>query len=126
MRRVLLSAITLSACDESSFFFSSLFFTSFTIFMRAAKGPFRATIWEQPLTVEVGPMGAGRRSLAVVGRRVGRSIMAGLAAVWWWYCEPGRFRVVCPIQHLHERLRQSSCVWGCSCVCVCACAPLNG
>lgn len=49
--------------------------------MRAAKGPFHATIWEQPLTLGVGPMGAGRVSLVVVGMRVGRSIKAGLAAV---------------------------------------------
>lgn len=38
---------------------------------------------------------------------------------------PRRFRVVCPIQHLHETLRQSSCVGGarrglllCLCLCV--------
>lgn len=49
--------------------------------MRAAKGPFHATIWEQPLTLGVGPMRASHLSLVVVGMRVGRSIMAGLATV---------------------------------------------
>ncbi len=49
--------------------------------MRAAKGPFRATIWEQPLTLGDGPMGASGVSLVEVGMRAGRSITAGLAAV---------------------------------------------
>lgn len=35
---------------------SFFFFYLFTIFMRAAKGPFLATIWEQPLMLGVGPM----------------------------------------------------------------------
>lgn len=48
--------------------------------MRAAKGPFRATIWEQTLTLGVGPMGASHLSLVVAGMRAGRSITAGLAA----------------------------------------------
>lgn len=33
--------------------------------MRAAKGPFHATIWEQPLTLGDGPMGASHVSLVV-------------------------------------------------------------
>lgn len=49
--------------------------------MRAAKGPFRATIWEQTLTLGVGPMGVSHLSVIVVGTRAGRSITAGLAAV---------------------------------------------
>ena len=49
--------------------------------MRAAKGPFHATIWEQPLTLGVGPIRASRLSLVVVGMRVSRSIKAGLAAL---------------------------------------------
>lgn len=67
-----------NSCDGSVF----IFFCLFTIFMRAAKGPVHATIWEQPLTLGVGPMGASHISLFVVGMRAGRSITAGLATVW--------------------------------------------
>lgn len=66
-----------NSCDGSVSFFS---FYLFTIFMRAAKGPFHATIWEQPLTAGDGPMGTSRLSLVVVGMRAGWSITAGLAA----------------------------------------------
>lgn len=56
-------------------------------------------------------MRASRLSLIVVGMRAGRSITAGLAAeklVVLVY--PRCFRVVCPIQHLDERLQRRSCL----------------
>lgn len=49
--------------------------------MRAAKGPFHATIWEQPLTLGVEPIEVSRLSVIVAGTSVGRSIMASLSTV---------------------------------------------
>lgn len=68
-------------CSRSELVMDPSYSYLFTIFMRAAKGPFHATIWEQPLTLGVGPMGKSHLSLVVVGMSVDQSIMAGLAAV---------------------------------------------
>lgn len=54
-------------------------------------------------------MRASRLSLVVVGKRAGLSIMAGLASVKLVVLVyPRCFGVVCPIQHLDERLQRSS------------------
>lgn len=82
-----LAKTKLNELTQTSFFLKPPKKPLFTILMRPAKGSFHATIWEQPLTLGVGPMRANRLSLVVVGMRVGRSITAGLAAesLWYWF-----------------------------------------
>ena len=112
---------------HKSFDGSVLFFFLFTIFMRAAKGPFHATIWEQPLTAGVGPMGASCLSLVVVGMREGRSITTGLAAVrlvvlWAPALQGGLSDSTSawetPAEQLCTKLLRSVSVCVCVCVCV--------
>jgi len=95
--------------------------------MRAAKGPFHATIWEQPLTLGVGPMGASHPSLVVVGMREGpihhgrigdsvtRRIVSPCASGW-----SVRFNICMRDSGKAAVHRAAPCVCVCVCVCVCA------
>lgn len=68
--RVLVSCVRLrvhTLVMDQSFFF----FYLFNIFMRAAKGPFHAPIWEQPLPLGAEPMTVSRLSHVVAGVRGG-------------------------------------------------------
>lgn len=97
------------------FFFTNLF----TIFMRAAKGPFSrynlgTTINAWSWTNESGPPLAWRswhESGPIHHNGFGGDEACGTGL-------PRCFRVVCPIQHLHKRLRQSSCAQSCCFLCL--------
>lgn len=118
----IISGLLLSLCVKTPRHPHPFLQTSLPYLWEQLKGLFHATIWEQPLTLGVGPMGAGpplaRRSWHESGP-IHHDGFGGDGARGSGL--PRCFRVVCPIQHLHKRLRQSSCAQSCSGLCLQLC-----